>query len=57
MADVLNKISDPMFCGFLSGFRKEKLPGKASWVLKAGIKSLFEHIDHDLMMKFIERDI
>jgi len=69
MADVLTAIYEPKFCDFSYGFRAgrgchqalaaldEKLWGWTNWVVDADIRSFFDTVDHDWLMKFLEHDI
>jgi len=69
IAEVLDVAYDTKFYDFSYGFREgrdghmaikyldEILMGKTSWVVDADIKSFFDNVDHDWMMKFLEHDI
>ena len=69
MADILTAIYEPKFYEFSYGFRKsrdchqalevldKKLWNWTNWVVDADIKSFFDTVDHDWMMKFLEHDI
>ena len=69
IADLLDVIYDCKFYDFSYGFREGRdchmaikhldgiLMGKTSWVVDADIKSFFDSVDHDWMMKFLEHDI
>src|SRR3974377_181481 len=68
--EVLNAIYETDFLGFSYGFRPGRsqhqaldalytglLTRKVNWVLDAGIRGFYEHIDHGWMMKFVEHRI
>jgi len=69
MADVLNVIYEPKFYDFSFGYRPgrdqhqalayldDKLMGKTGWVIDADIKSFFDSVGHEWMMKFLGHDI
>ena len=69
MAGVLNAIYEPKFLDFSYGFRegrgchealialKGKLWNWTNWVVDADIKSFFDTVDHEWLMKFLEHDI
>jgi group II intron reverse transcriptase/maturase len=69
MADVLSAIYEPKFYNCSYGFRPnkschqalaaldEKLWGWTNWVVDADIKSFFDTVDHDWLMRFLEHDI
>jgi len=69
MAEILNVIYEPKFYDFSYGFREgrdchqaiayldDKLMGKTSWVVDADIKSFFDNVNHDWMIKFLEHEI
>jgi len=69
MAAILTEIYEPKFYDFSYGFRPERsqhdaikhlnkiLKGKTNWVLDADIKSFFDTVDHDWMIKFLEHEI
>jgi group II intron reverse transcriptase/maturase len=70
VAEVLNAIYETDFAGFSYGFRAGRSAhdaldalatairrGKVSWVLDADIKSYFDTIDHELLMRCVERRI
>jgi len=67
---VLNQIYEEDFLGFSYGFRPERGTHKAldavwvgimrrkiNWVLDADIRSFFDSLDHDWMMRFVEHRI
>jgi RNA-directed DNA polymerase len=69
-ATVLNAIYETDFLGFSYGFRPERgqhdaldalsiglTHRKVNWVLDADIKSFFDMIDHDWMLRFLEHRI
>jgi group II intron reverse transcriptase/maturase len=69
MADVLNAVYEPKFCGFSYGYREGKschdaiknlvrnLQWQTNWVVDADIKGFFDNVSHDWMMRFLEHDI
>jgi len=70
VATVLNQIYEEDFLGFSYGFRPERSPHnaldavsvgitqrKVSWILDADIKSFFDTVDHEWLMKFVEHRI
>lgn len=70
VATVLSAIYEADFLGFSYGFRPERgqhdaldalciglTRRKVNWVLDADIKSFFDTIDHDWMMRFLEHRI
>jgi len=69
MADVLSAIYEPKFYDFSYGFREnrdchqalealdKKLWNWTNWVVDADIKSFFDTVDHEWLMKFLEHDI
>jgi len=69
IADLLDVIYDFKFYDFSYGFREGRdchmaiehldkiLMGKTSWVVDADIKSFFDSVDHEWMMKFLEHEI
>jgi len=69
MAEILTVIYEPKFYDFSYGFREgrnahqaikflgSKLMGYTSWVVDADIKSFFDTVNHEWMMKFLEHDI
>jgi group II intron reverse transcriptase/maturase len=69
IAEILNIIYEPKFYDFSYGFRPGRgchqaikyldgvLMGKTSWVLDADIKSFFNTVNHEWMMKFLEHEI
>jgi len=69
MADILTAIYEQKFYDFSYGFRPgrsqhqalealdKKLWGWTNWVVDADIKSFFDTVDHEWMMKFLEHDI
>jgi len=69
IAELLNVIYEPKFYDFSYGFREardchmairhlnEILMGKTNWVVDADIKSFFDSVDHEWMMKFLEHEI
>ena len=69
MAEILTAIYEPKFYEFSYGFRPDKsqhqaiealdkmLFGWTNWVVDADIKSFFDTVDHEWMMKFLEHDI
>ena len=69
MADILGAIYEPKFYEFSYGFREnrdahqalealdKKLWNWTNWVVDADIKSFFDTVDHEWMMKFLEHDI
>jgi len=69
MADILSAIYEPKFYDCSYGFREnrgchqalealeEKLWSWTNWVVDADIKSFFDTVDHDWLMKFLEHDI
>ena len=67
---VLNEIYEADFLGFSYGFRKERGQHdaldalaisiewrKVNWILDADIRSFFDEIDHEWMMRFLEHRI
>ena len=69
-AEVLQAIHEADFKGFSYGFRPGKRPhdaldalsvgirmGKVSWVLDADIRSFFDTIDHEWLLKFLQHRI
>jgi len=69
MSDVLNAIYEPKFYDFSYGFREGRgchqaltalnsiLWNWTNWVVDADIKSFFDTVDHEWLMKFLEHDI
>jgi group II intron reverse transcriptase/maturase len=69
MADILSAVYEPKFYDFSYGFREnmgchqalealnKKLWGWTNWVVDADIKSFFDTVDHEWLMKFLEHDI
>ena len=69
MADVLNATYEPKFYNFSYGFRPnrschqalaaldDKLRYWTNWVVDADIKSFFDTVDHEWLMRFLEHDI
>jgi len=69
MAAILTEIYEPRFYDFSYGFREGRnchdaikslnkiLKGKTNWVIDADIKSFFDTVDHDWMIKFLEHEI
>ncbi len=70
VATVLSTIYEADFLGFSYGFRPERsqhdaldalcvglTQRKVNWILDADIKSFFDTIDHDWMMRFLEHRI
>ena len=69
MADILNAVYEPRFYDCSYGFREnrgchqalEALNNKlwrwTNWVVDADIKSFFDTVDHEWLMKFLEHDI
>jgi len=69
MAEVMTEIYEPKFYDFSYGFREGRnchdaikrlnciLMDKTNWVVDADIKSFFDSVDHEWMMKFLEHDI
>jgi group II intron reverse transcriptase/maturase len=69
MADVLTAIYEQKFYDFSYGFRPDRNQHQAinaldkilwewtNWVVDADIKSFFDTVDHDWLMKFLEHDI
>jgi len=69
MADILSAIYEPKFYDFSYGFREnrdchqalaaldEKLWNWTNWVVDADIKSFFDTVDHEWLMRFLEHDI
>jgi group II intron reverse transcriptase/maturase len=69
MADILAAIYEPKFYDFSYGFRPDrdchqalaaldkKLWSWTNWVVDADIKSFFDTVDHEWLMKFLEHDI
>jgi len=69
MADILSAIYEPKFYDFSYGFRPnrdchkalealdKKLWNWTNWVVDADIKSFFDTVDHEWLMKFLEHDI
>jgi len=67
---ILNEVFEPEFCGFSYGFRPERSPHdaldalhegigrrKINWVIDCDIAGFFDHIDHELLMGFVEKRI
>jgi len=70
MAVVLNDVYEERFLDCSYGFRPGRsahqvvrvinqtiMPHKVGYVLEADIKGFFDNVDHDWLMKFLERDI
>ena len=69
MADILTAIYEQKFYDFSYGFRPNrsqhqaivaldrKLYGWTNWVVDADIKSFFDTVNHEWLMKFLEHDI
>ncbi len=70
LAEVLNAIFEPEFIGFSYGFRLERrahdaldalatgiLTRKVSWVLDADIRSFFDKLDREWLVKFLEHRV
>jgi len=69
MADILTAIYEPKFYDCSYGFRAGRgchqalealdkiLWGGTNWVVDADIKSFFDTVDHEWLMKFLEHDI
>ncbi len=70
VVEVLNPIYETDFLGFSYGFRPGRSPHhaldalatgierkKVNWVLDADIRGFYDAIDHDWMLKFLERRI
>jgi group II intron reverse transcriptase/maturase len=69
-AEVLNAIYEPEFVGFSYGFRPERrahealdalatgiLTRKVNWVLDADIRSFFDKLDREWLVKFLEHRV
>ena len=67
---ILNFIYEPLFCDFSYGFREGKdchqaildvnhhiMFDKVNYVVDADIKGFFDNLNHDWLIKFLERDI
>lgn len=66
---ILEPIYEPLFIGFSYGFRPRRsahmaldavaaaIARKVSWVLDADIRSFFDTIDHECLLRFVERRI
>ena len=69
MADILSAVYEMKFYDFSYGFRpgrgchqalealNDKLWSWTNWVVDADIKSFFDTVDHEWLMKFLENDI
>ncbi len=70
LAEVLNAIFEPDFLGFSYGFRLERrahdaldalatgiLTRKVNWVLDADIRSFFDKLDREWLVKFLEHRV
>jgi len=70
VAEVLNAIYEPDFVGFSYGFRPERrahealdalatgiLTRKVNWVLDADIRSFFDKLDREWLVKFLEHRV
>ena len=70
MADVLNEVYENIFYNFSYGFRPKKnchqaisqinwliMTKKVNYILDADIKGIFDNIDHDILMMFLEHEI
>ena len=69
IAGILNTIYEPKFYESSFGFREamdchmaikhldEILMGRTGWVVDADIKTFFDEVDHEWMMKFLEHEI
>jgi len=70
MSDILDAVYEGKFYDFSYGFRTGKsqhqaikevndtiMSKKISWVVDADIKSFFDTLDHEWLMKFLEHDI
>lgn len=68
--EVLNAIYETDFVGFSYGYRPGRsqhnaldalhvalMTKKVNWVLDADIKSFFDHLDHEHLMRFVEKRI
>lgn len=68
--EIIEAIYEPKFKEFSFGFRPDRschdaiqrvnkhiMADKVNYVVDADIKGFFDNIDHDWMMKFLERDI
>ena len=67
---ILNFIYEPLFCDFSYGFREGKdchqaildgnhhiMVDNVNYVVDADIKGFFDNLNHDWLIKFLERDI
>ena len=70
MADVLNEVYENIFYNFSYSFRPKKnchqaisqinwliMTKKVNYILDADIKGIFDNIDHDILMMFLEHEI
>lgn len=70
MADLLNSVYEPRFLDCSYGFRPKRSAHDVvrqidseighkpvNWILEADIKSFFDNLDHEWLMKFLEHDI
>lgn len=70
IAKLLSAVYESRFINFSYGFRpcrschqavgdvrKKITTGKIGWVVEADIKGFFDSVDHDLLIKFLEKDI
>ena len=70
MAEVLNAVYEPKFLKVSYGFRQNKschqaikdindciMFKKVNYVIEADIKGFFDNVNHNMLMKFLEKDI
>ena len=70
VVEVLNAVYEPVFLGFSYGFRPGRSPhqaldalavgietGRVNWVLDADIRSFFDTLNHEWLIRFVEHRI
>ena len=68
--NILNEVFEPNFCGFSYGYRPGRsqhdaldalhegiVRRKINWIIDCDVEGFFDHLDHDLLMSFIEERV